>query len=132
MPYLKCLGRKEAEYVLKEVHEGICDNHLGASTIAHKLIQVGYYWPIMKIYYYVGPKVWKMLEIFFRNKCVEYRDEKHFLAIAISIMENRFIAAFPLTIGKKKFIIVVVDCFTKWVKVEPFTIIIDQKIIDFV
>ena len=26
-PYLRCLGLEEAEYVMKEVHKGICGNH---------------------------------------------------------------------------------------------------------
>ena len=28
--YLRCLGPEEADYVMKEVHEGICGNHLGS------------------------------------------------------------------------------------------------------
>ena len=28
-PYLRCLGLEEEDYVMKEVHEGICGNHLG-------------------------------------------------------------------------------------------------------
>ena len=27
-PYLRCLCQKEADYVMREVHEGICGNHL--------------------------------------------------------------------------------------------------------
>ena len=26
-PYLRCLSHNEADYVMKEVHEGICENH---------------------------------------------------------------------------------------------------------
>ena len=26
-PYLRCLGPEEADYVMREVHEGICGNH---------------------------------------------------------------------------------------------------------
>ena len=29
-PYLRCLGHEEANYVMREVHEGICENHSGA------------------------------------------------------------------------------------------------------
>ena len=29
-PYLRCLGNEEADYVMKEVHEGICENHSGS------------------------------------------------------------------------------------------------------
>ena len=28
-PYLRCLGNEEADYVMREVHEGICRNHQG-------------------------------------------------------------------------------------------------------
>ena len=46
-PYLRCLGHKEANYVMREVHEGICRNHSGARSLVHKLIRAGYYWPTM-------------------------------------------------------------------------------------
>ena len=46
-PYLRCLCKEEADYVMKEVHEGICENHLGARSLVHKLIRAGYYWPTM-------------------------------------------------------------------------------------
>ena len=46
-PYLRCLGQEEANYVMREVHEGICRNHSGARSLVHKLIRAGYYWPTM-------------------------------------------------------------------------------------
>ena len=42
-PYLRCLVPEEAEYVMREVHEGIYGNHLGARSLVHKLIRAGYY-----------------------------------------------------------------------------------------
>ena len=42
-PYLRCLGPKEANYVMKEVHEGICENHSGSWSLVHKLIRARYY-----------------------------------------------------------------------------------------
>ncbi|XP_075636581.1 uncharacterized protein LOC142608785 [Castanea sativa] len=47
-PYLRCLSPKEADYVMKEVHEGICGNHSGSRSLVHKLIRAGYYWPSMQ------------------------------------------------------------------------------------
>ena len=29
-PYLRCLDPKEADYAMREVHEGICGNHSGS------------------------------------------------------------------------------------------------------
>ena len=47
-PYLRCLGNKEVDYVMKEVHEGICRNHSGSRSLVHKLVRAGYYWPTMQ------------------------------------------------------------------------------------
>ena len=46
-PFLRCLSHKEADYVMREVHEGICGNHLRARSLVHKLTRTGYYWPTM-------------------------------------------------------------------------------------
>ena len=46
-PYLRCLSHDKADYVMREVHEGICGNHSGARSLVHKLIRAGYYWPTM-------------------------------------------------------------------------------------
>ena len=46
-PILKCVGKEDADYILQEVHEGICGNHIGARTLAGKTLRQGYYWPTM-------------------------------------------------------------------------------------
>ena len=47
-PYLKCLTPEQGHYVLAELHEGICGNHLGGRTLAHRAHTQGYYWPAMR------------------------------------------------------------------------------------
>ncbi|XP_073313503.1 uncharacterized protein [Primulina huaijiensis] len=44
-PLLRCLSYQEADYVLREVHEGCCGNHLGAYALARKALLAGYTWP---------------------------------------------------------------------------------------
>ena len=44
-PYLRCLSPDEANYVLREVHEGACGNRSGARSLIHKVVHAGYYWP---------------------------------------------------------------------------------------
>ena len=46
-PILKCIAGKNIEYVLREVHKGICGNHIGARALAGKILRQGYYWPII-------------------------------------------------------------------------------------
>ena len=48
LPYLRCLGSEEAQYALREIHEGICGQHIGGRSLSHKALRQGYYWPIMK------------------------------------------------------------------------------------
>jgi ribonuclease HI len=47
LPLLKCISTKEGNYVLREIHEGICGSHSGARVLAHKAIRAGFYWPNM-------------------------------------------------------------------------------------
>ena len=35
-PYLKCLTPEQGHYVLVELHEGMCGNHQGGRTLAHR------------------------------------------------------------------------------------------------
>ena len=46
-PYLRRLAPDEANYVLREVHEGACGNHSGTRSLVHKVVRAGYYWPNM-------------------------------------------------------------------------------------
>ena len=41
--YLKCLTTEQGQYVLAELHEGICGNHPGSRTLAHRAHTQGYY-----------------------------------------------------------------------------------------
>ena len=46
-PIIKCIAGKDADYVLREVHEGVCGNHIGAQILAGKVLRQRYYWPTM-------------------------------------------------------------------------------------
>ena len=48
-PYLRCLVSNEANYVLGEVHEGACGNHLGARSLVHKVFLQGITGQICKL-----------------------------------------------------------------------------------
>ena len=38
-PILKCIAKEDADYVLREVHEGVCGNHIGARALAGKVLR---------------------------------------------------------------------------------------------
>ncbi|KAM2797982.1 hypothetical protein COP1_002989 [Malus domestica] len=46
-PYLRCLNPRQSEWVLRELHEGMCGNHSGGRSLAHRALTQGYFWPYM-------------------------------------------------------------------------------------
>lgn len=40
-PILKCINMDEADYCMREVHEGICGDHMGGKALAHKILRQG-------------------------------------------------------------------------------------------
>ncbi|GJR22380.1 reverse transcriptase domain-containing protein [Tanacetum coccineum] len=47
-PWLRCAGPSQANYVLREIHEGSCSMHAGARSVIAKALRTGYYWPTMQ------------------------------------------------------------------------------------
>ena len=47
-PYLRCIEEEETKYVLEEVHEGICSDHMGAKSLVRKIIWADYIWLTMQ------------------------------------------------------------------------------------
>jgi len=41
---LKSVSKDQTIYIMDEIHEGVCDTHLGARTMATKMLQAEYYW----------------------------------------------------------------------------------------
>ncbi|XP_042974620.1 uncharacterized protein LOC122306253 [Carya illinoinensis] len=42
-PLVQCISTQEAQYILAEIHEGICRNHFGRRTLARKAVWAEYY-----------------------------------------------------------------------------------------
>ena len=49
-PFLRCIDDPEVEFVMSQIHEGVCGNHLGGRALAQKALRQGYYWPTMVCY----------------------------------------------------------------------------------
>nr|GEX47288.1 reverse transcriptase domain-containing protein [Tanacetum cinerariifolium] len=42
-PWLRCVGLVQADYVMREIHEGSCSMHAGPRSVVAKAIRLGYY-----------------------------------------------------------------------------------------
>ena len=118
-PYLRCLAPDEANYVLREVHEGACGNHSGARSLIHKVIRAGYYWPTVQADAKAYVKVCDQCQRFSNipRQPSEYLTPMMapwpFAQWGLGILG-------PFLVGTRqmKFLVMGIDYFTKWVEVN--------------
>ena len=132
-PILKCLGNEDANYILREVHEGVCGNHIGARTLAGKTLRQGYYWATM---------LKDAIEMVRKcQACQEHARISHLPSEPLTSVTSPWhfqqwgldiLGPLPIERGQCKFIIMVVDYFTKWAEAEPLATIIEQKVRNFI
>ena len=132
-PFLKCIAGEDTKYVLREVHEGICGNHIGARALAGKVLRQGYYWPtILKD----ATDLVKKCRICLEHAKISRLPSEPLTSITSPWPFQQWgldiLGPLPIGKGQCKFIIVAVDYFTKWVEAEPLATITEQKIRNFV
>ena len=132
-PFLKCIAGEDTEYVLREVHEGICGNHIIARALAGKVLRQGYYWPtILKD----ATDLVKKCRICHEHAKISRLPSEPLTSITSPWPFQQWgldiLGPLPIGKGQCKFIIVAVDYFTKWAEAEPLATITDQKIRNFV
>ena len=120
-PILKCIAKEDADYALREVHEGVCGNYIGARALAGKVLRQGYYWPTM---------LRDATELVRKCKvCQEHAKISHLpsepptsVTSPWPFQQWMLDILGPLPIGKVqcKFIVVAVDYFTKWAEPSPW------------
>ncbi|GJT88366.1 reverse transcriptase domain-containing protein [Tanacetum coccineum] len=116
---LACVGPLQANYVLREIHEGSCSMHSGPRSVVAKVIQTGYYWPTM--------------HMDARNLIRECNDCQIHRPVPRNPQQNLtpitspwpfykwgidIAGPFPEGPGKVKFLIVAIDYFTKWIEAK--------------
>ncbi|GKV49619.1 hypothetical protein SLEP1_g56360 [Rubroshorea leprosula] len=132
MPLLRCLTPYEAEYAVREVHEGVCGTHIGGRTLARKLLRHGYYWPTMvedaQDYVKKCPT------------CQFNADDIHMPGEMLSSLTSPWPFAQwgvdllgPFVKGKEgcTFLVIAVDYFTKWIEAKPLSTTTERKIEEF-
>ncbi|GKV33305.1 hypothetical protein SLEP1_g41831 [Rubroshorea leprosula] len=133
LPLLRCLNPYEAEYALREVHEGVCGSHVGARTLAHKVLRQGYYWPNM--YKDATHFVQRCLKCqFFAHLTHQPAEELTTLVAPWPFAQwgLDLLGPFVKGVGGVTHLIVGVDYFTKWVEARPLSSLTSKKVEDFV
>lgn len=131
-PLLRCLTPSEADYVMHEIHEGICGSHIGGRSLANKVICAGYYWPRLDK---------DCLDFVKRcDKCQRHAEFHHASTTALQSVTSPWpfykwgadiLGPFPLGPGQVKYLIVAIEYFTKWVEAEPVATITAARVKKF-
>ncbi|KAL2228606.1 UNVERIFIED_CONTAM: Retrovirus-related Pol polyprotein from transposon 17.6 [Sesamum indicum] len=109
---------EKAEYVMREIHEGSCGNHSRGRSLAEKVIRQGYFWPTL---------VEDTKELVKKcEACQKFAIQIHALATQMEPGLS------PLRDLRKKFIVVAVEYFSKWVEAEAVAKVTEGNMIEFI
>ncbi|VFQ77435.1 unnamed protein product [Cuscuta campestris] len=123
-PLLRCLTNPEAERVIAEVHEGVCAAHQMSRTLAQRIILLGYYWPTIVGDYERYVQKCRTCQVFYKHPgrpATYYQPTSNVIPFARWGID--IIGAFPVAQGGKKFVMVAIDYFTKWIEAEAMATI---------
>ena len=132
-PILKCIAKEDVDYVLREVHEGVFGNHIGARVLAGKVLRQGYYWPTMLR---DATELVEKCKVCQEHAKISYLPSEPLKSVTSPWPFQQWgldiLGPLPIGKGQCKFIVIAVDYFTKWVEVEPLATITEQKVCNFV
>ena len=132
-PLLKCVDLTKENYILWEIHEGVCDNHSEGQSLAHKVLRQGYFWPTLRTNAMTFAKKY--------NKCPRFSDVPRSHPEKLVSMTSPWpfaiwgidhISPLPTVQPAFKYIVVAVDYFTKWAEVKPLATISSKNVQNFV
>ena len=128
-PYLKCLTPEQGHYVLAELHEGICGNHPGSRTLAHRAHTQVYYWPTMRT---DAANYIKKYDYCQRLAPILKSPVQDLISISspwpFAKWEIDIVGLLPTAPTQKKLSLVATDYFSKWVEAEAFSLIKDRDV----
>ncbi|GKD55610.1 reverse transcriptase domain-containing protein [Tanacetum coccineum] len=132
-PMLRCVGPLQANYIIREVHEGACGMHAGARFVVAKIMRQGYYWPTMHgdtkevVDKCDSCQVHAPVPKLPKTRLTSIMSPWPFYQWGLDIL-----GPLPEGPGKLKFIIVAIDYFTKWIEAKPLAKTTGKEVKNFV
>ena len=123
----------EAREALREVHEGVCGQHLGGRALAHKVTCLGFYWPDMLKH---AQDYVKKCDRYQRFAPIVRQPPKMLTPIntliPFAMWGMDILGPFPLASAQRKFLLVAINYFTKWIEAKPLAKITTKQVAQFV
>src|SRR4051812_10264425 len=134
MVLLRCVDKKEAEILMREIHEGSFGTHTNGHAMTRKILRAGYYWMTMESDCYQYAKRC--------NKCKIYVDRIHVPPSLLNILSSPLPFSMwgidmigmiePKASNGHLFILVAIDYFTKWVEAASYANVTRQVDVGFI
>ncbi|GJX95498.1 reverse transcriptase domain-containing protein [Tanacetum coccineum] len=130
--WLRCVGPLQADYVIREIHEGSCSMHARPRSVVAKAMRLGYYWPAMH------RDARDMIRAC--NDCQIHRPvPRNPQQLLTPIMDPwpfykwgiDIASSFPKGPRKVKFLIVAMDYFMKWIEAKAVATITGNQVKKF-
>ena len=130
---MRSLVPEKVEYIIREVHEGICRNHSGARSLVQKLIRAGYYWPTMQRDAKAYVKTCDKCQGF--SNTIRQPSKELTLMMAPWLFSQwglDIMGPFLTAVRQLKFLVIGIDYFTKLVEAEALATLTENNILSFV
>ncbi|XP_052725995.1 uncharacterized protein LOC128194433 [Vigna angularis] len=134
MILLKCVDTKEAELILKEVHEGTFGTHMNGHSMARKILRAGYFWLTMENDCCTHVRRCE--------KCQMHADNINMSPTTLNVLSAPWLfsmwgidvigAIEPKASNGHRFILVVIDYFTKWVEAVSYANVTRKVVTRFI
>ncbi|XP_027156902.1 uncharacterized protein K02A2.6-like [Coffea eugenioides] len=130
---LRCIDEDEAQYLMKEVHSGVCGPHMNEHLLAKKIMRTGYFWLTME-----------RDCIDFVRRCIKCQVHGDIIRAPPTELHS-MIAPWPCSMwgmdvigtidppasNGHRFILVAIEYFTKWVEAESFKHVTKKVVANF-
>ena len=132
-PILKCVDDDEATYCMREVHEGICGDHIAGKALTHKILCQGYYCPTMakdcKAFVRACPQCQLLSNV---PRTAHAVPVSILSPIPFAVWGIDIMGPFPKAGGELQLFMVAIDYMTKWAEAKALRTITQEDAIRFV
>ena len=132
-PFLKCVTPEKGREILDDLHSGFCASHIGGRMLAQRARRQGYFWPTLEA---------DAMEMVKKcDKCQRFGKLIHRPATDLTTIHSPLpfakwgmdiLGPYTPATGGRRYILVAVDYFTKWVEAEAVKGIKTKDIISFI
>ncbi|XP_030453603.2 uncharacterized protein LOC115675132 [Syzygium oleosum] len=131
---LRCIDAKEANRLMKEIHEGECGPHMNGHLLAKKIMRLGYYWLAMESDYIQHVRCYHRCQIYGdrinapSNKLHQMSQAWPFSMWGIDIIGP----INPKASNGHRFILVAIDYFMKWIEANSYANVTAKNVAKFI